>query len=135
MPEGTLIHQFDITISGQAAPPELIRNVIEIVVDDSLHLPDMFTLRIHDRNLQWVDSEDIEKHGAGEILADVHGVLIPGGFGNRGIEGKVNAVRYARENKIPFFGICLGLQCRRRSFQRPACTSSVPLPQNQTHPG
>jgi CTP synthase len=71
--------------------------------------------------LQWVDSEDIEKKGAGEILVGIHGVLIPGGFGNRGIEGKVEAVKYARENGIPFFGICLGLQCAIIEFARNVC--------------
>ncbi len=47
----------------------------------------------------------------GEMFADCHGILVPGGFGDRGIQGKVNAVRWARENGVPFFGICLGLQC------------------------
>ncbi len=62
-------------------------------------------------NILWIDSEDIEKYGAKIHLADAHGILIPGGFGSRGIEGKIEAIRYARENKIPFFGICLGMQC------------------------
>ena len=64
----------------------------------------------------WVDSEDIESSEVGdrrlkEIFEDCHGILIPGGFGDRGIEGKICAIRFARQNKIPFFGICLGLQC------------------------
>ncbi len=64
----------------------------------------------------WVDSEDLEGVEVGdrklkEVFGDCHGILVPGGFGDRGIPGKVNAVRYARENGIPFFGICLGLQC------------------------
>ena len=64
----------------------------------------------------WVDSETLEgseisEQRLKEIFADCHGILVPGGFGDRGIQGKVNAVRFARENKIPFFGICLGLQC------------------------
>ncbi|OVE77439.1 CTP synthetase [bacterium F11] len=54
---------------------------------------------------------DVDSPGLEEQLSSVHGILIPGGFGTRGIEGKVNAVRIARENKIPFFGICLGMQC------------------------
>ncbi|HQD36466.1 MAG TPA: CTP synthase [Thermodesulfovibrio thiophilus] len=62
-------------------------------------------------NLIWVDSEDIEKDGAGMHLSEAHGILIPGGFGSRGIEGKIEAIKYARENKIPFLGICLGMQC------------------------
>ncbi|MEN2994535.1 MAG: CTP synthase [Thermodesulfovibrio sp.] len=62
-------------------------------------------------NIIWVNSEDIEKNGAKPYLSEAHGILIPGGFGSRGVEGKIEAVRYARENKIPFFGICLGMQC------------------------
>ena len=64
----------------------------------------------------WVDSESLEGSEVGqqrlkEIFTGCHGILVPGGFGDRGIQGKVNAVRFARERKIPFFGICLGLQC------------------------
>jgi CTP synthase len=61
--------------------------------------------------IQWVESGEIEKNGPERLLADVDGVLIPGGFGIRGIEGKVETIRYVREKKIPFFGICLGMQC------------------------
>ncbi|MGI5865841.1 MAG: CTP synthase [Myxococcales bacterium] len=60
--------------------------------------------------LVFVDSSDIEEKGAEAMLKDVDAVLVPGGFGLRGTEGKIAAVRYARENKVPFFGICLGLQ-------------------------
>ncbi|HNT33439.1 MAG TPA: CTP synthase, partial [bacterium] len=67
------------------------------------------------------DAEDLEQRPAGEILADVDGILVPGGFGMRGIEGKIQAIRYARENRIPFFGICLGLQCCVIEFTRNAC--------------
>jgi len=59
----------------------------------------------------WVDSEDIESKGAAEMLRGMDGILVPGGFGIRGVEGKIAAVRYAREGKIPYFGICLGMQC------------------------
>ena len=71
--------------------------------------------------LKWIDSEELEKKGAEAFLKDVAGLLIPGGFGNRGIEGKINAVRYARENKLPFFGICLGLHCAVIDFARNVC--------------
>lgn len=57
----------------------------------------------------------------GALLDGVHGVLVPGGFGNRGIEGKIQAVKYARENKIPFLGICLGMQCAVIEFARNVC--------------
>jgi CTP synthase len=71
--------------------------------------------------IQWIDAQDIEKSGAEKYLADVDGILIPGGFGERGIEGKIEAVMYARTKKIPFFGICLGMQCAVIEFARNIC--------------
>jgi CTP synthase len=62
-------------------------------------------------SLCWVDSEEIEAKGAEIVLKGMDGILVPGGFGIRGVEGKIAAVKYARENKIPYFGICLGMQC------------------------
>jgi CTP synthase len=63
-------------------------------------------------DIRWVTSDDCETPaGAAAALTDVHGILIPGGFGVRGIEGKIGAVRYARENGVPILGLCLGLQC------------------------
>ncbi|EIM64840.1 CTP synthase [Desulfobacter postgatei] len=61
-------------------------------------------------NLQFVDSSNLTKENVADVLSKVDGVLVPGGFGNRGIEGKILAAGYARENKVPFFGICLGMQ-------------------------
>lgn len=61
-------------------------------------------------DIRWVNAEDIYDHNVDELLSGVQGILVPGGFGDRGIEGKVSAIRYAREKKIPFFGICLGMQ-------------------------
>jgi CTP synthase len=72
-------------------------------------------------NLQWIDSEDIEVHGPSRYLSDVDGILVPGGFGYRGIEGKIEAARFAREKKIPYFGICLGMQCAVIEFARNVC--------------
>jgi CTP synthase len=60
--------------------------------------------------IRWVNAEDIYEHNAAELLQGVQGILVPGGFGDRGIEGKISAIRYARENGVPFFGICLGMQ-------------------------
>ncbi|MCA9398299.1 MAG: CTP synthase [Candidatus Omnitrophica bacterium] len=65
-----------------------------------------------------VDSQDFEKRSLSSKLKDVSGILIPGGFGDRGIEGKIKAVKYARENNIPFFGICLGMQVATIEFAR-----------------
>lgn len=72
-------------------------------------------------NLQWVDSEEIEVQGAEKYLSDVDGILVPGGFGHRGIEGKITAVKYAREKKIPYFGLCLGMQVAVIEFARNVC--------------
>lgn len=69
-------------------------------------------------SLKWINTETIEHDGLGDKLAGCSGILVPGGFGERGIEGKLSAIRYARENKIPFFGICLGLQCAAIEFAR-----------------
>jgi len=62
-------------------------------------------------NLKYVDSEQVEKEGPEHFLQGVNGILVPGGFGTRGIEGKIKAIQFARETKIPYFGICLGMQC------------------------
>ena len=69
-------------------------------------------------DIKWVDAEKLVSNGANKYLAGVTGILVPGGFGDRGIEGKVTAIKYARENNIPFFGICLGMQCAVIEFAR-----------------
>ncbi len=71
-------------------------------------------------NLKFVDSEKIEKTNCKETLEDVDGILVPGGFGSRGIDGKICAAKYAREEKIPYFGICLGMQVAVIEFARNA---------------
>jgi len=68
-----------------------------------------------------VDAEAIEEHGAKSVIGDVDGVLVPGGFGDRGIEGKILAAKYARESGIPYFGICLGMQVATIEFARHVC--------------
>ena len=68
--------------------------------------------------IRWVASDDLETADLDEVLGDLGGILVPGGFGVRGVEGKINAVRYAREHGIPFLGICLGLQCAVVEFAR-----------------
>jgi CTP synthase len=69
-------------------------------------------------NIKWVLSEDVEKHGAKEYLTDVDGILVPGGFGDRGIEGKIMAAEFARTQKIPYLGLCLGMQIAVIEFAR-----------------
>jgi CTP synthase len=75
-------------------------------------------------NLKFVDSEKIEHNNCAEFLKDVDGILVPGGFGSRGIEGKICAARYAREKKVPYFGICLGMQIAVIEFARHAADLS-----------
>jgi len=72
-------------------------------------------------DIVWVDAEEVEEKGSEACLDGASGILIPGGFGERGIEGKISGVKYARENNIPFLGICLGLQCAVIEFARSVC--------------
>ncbi len=72
-------------------------------------------------NIKWVEAEEIEQDGAERHLNDVDGILVPGGFGDRGIEGKISAIHYARTQKIPFLGICLGMQCAVVEYARNVC--------------
>jgi CTP synthase len=74
-------------------------------------------------NIRWIDSEDLEMEGTDmdKVFKNTAAIIIPGGFGNRGIEGKIAAIRYAREKGIPFLGLCLGLQCAIIEFARDVC--------------
>ena len=88
--------------------------------------------------LECIEAEKMEKRDVHKLLDGVNGVLIPGGFGDRGAEGKVRAVRYARENKVPFFGICLGMQIAVAEFARHVCSlkgaNSVEMDPKAKHP-
>ena len=89
-------------------------------------------------NINWVDSELVNDDNAAEILKDADGILVPGGFGDRGIEGKISAIKYARTNNIPFLGLCLGMQLSIVEFCRNVVgykdAHSVELQPNTTHP-
>ncbi|WP_447603453.1 CTP synthase [Nitrospira sp. Nam80] len=69
-------------------------------------------------NVHWLESEDIERQGTERVLREMDGILVPGGFGVRGVEGKIDAIRYARERHIPYLGLCLGMQCAVIEFAR-----------------
>lgn len=69
-------------------------------------------------DIKWVDAEKLVSNGVEKYLSNVKGILVPGGFGDRGIEGKIQAIKYARENNVPFLGICLGMQCAVIEFAR-----------------
>ncbi len=89
-------------------------------------------------DLKWVDSETVTADNAAEILKNVNGILVPGGFGDRGIEGMLHAIRYARENKIPYLGLCLGMQLSIVEFARNVIgyndAHSIELDPSTTHP-
>lgn len=89
-------------------------------------------------NIRWVDSEQVNKENVAEVLKGVDGVLVPGGFGDRGIEGMIDAIQYARENRIPFLGICLGMQLSIVEYARNvigyADAHSIELNPQTTHP-
>lgn len=74
----------------------------------------------HGNNVEvmWINAEEVNKENVAKVLSEANGILIPGGFGDRGIEGKLCATKYARENKVPFLGICLGMQCAVIEFSR-----------------
>lgn len=72
-------------------------------------------------NVAWIDSETLTEENVAQALQDVDGILVPGGFGERGAEGKIVAIRFARENRIPFFGICFGMQLAAIEFARDVC--------------
>ncbi len=89
-------------------------------------------------NIKWVDSELLTKDNIEEILGTVQGVLVPGGFGERGVEGKIAAIQYARTRNVPFLGICLGMQLAIVEFARHVCglsdAHSIELDSSTTHP-
>ncbi len=89
-------------------------------------------------NIKWIPSETLTDENAASMLSDVNGILVPGGFGDRGIEGKISAIHYARENNIPFLGLCLGMQLAIVEFSRNVIgfvdAHSVELDPSTTHP-
>lgn len=89
-------------------------------------------------DIKWIDSEELDATNVSQMLNDVDGILVPGGFGTRGTEGKIEAIKYARENNIPFLGICLGMQMALVEYARHvvgfADANSIELNPDTTHP-
>ncbi len=108
-------HRVKIAICGKYVK---LRDAYKSIVEAFTHAGVANDARVE---LKWVDSEEVEANGPEEYFTDVCGILIPGGFGDRGIEGKLKAIQFAREKNIPFFGICLGLQCAVIEFARNVC--------------
>ncbi len=89
-------------------------------------------------DISWIDSENVTDENAEDLLGDCDGILVPGGFGNRGIEGKIASARYARENNVPYFGLCLGMQIAVIEFARNVMgwkdANSTEFDEHTTHP-
>nr|MCU0841728.1 CTP synthase [Thiobacillaceae bacterium] len=104
-------HEVDIAFVGKYVDlTESYKSLTEAIIHAGMHTRSR--VRIH-----YLDSEELEREGSG-ALADMDAILVPGGFGKRGVEGKIAAIRHARENKIPYLGICLGMQLAVVEFAR-----------------
>ena len=108
-------HTVDIGLVGKYAE---YHDAYKSIMEAFIHAGAENNARV---NLVWVHSEDIEKHGAAKYLRQLDGLLVAPGFGERGVEGKIKAVQYVRENGVPFFGICLGMQCAVIEYARNVC--------------
>jgi CTP synthase len=110
---------------------ESYKSLTEALIHAGAHLDTKVTIK-------WVDSEKIEDEGAEKFLQNVDGILVAGGFGERGVEGKIAAIRYAREEKVPFLGICLGMQLSMVEFARNVLgledANSVEFDENSSNP-
>ena len=108
-------HKVTIAVAGKYIElQDAYKSIYESLIHAGAH---------HDTKVQIVrvDTEAVEDHGAKSIIGEVDGILVPGGFGDRGTEGKIQAAQYARENRIPYFGICLGMQIATIEFARNVC--------------
>jgi CTP synthase len=108
-------HQANIAVVGKYIEHQ---DAYKSIYESLTHAGAALDTGIH---IHKVDAEDIEQEGAEKFLAGMDGILIPGGFGIRGIDGKIAAARYARESKTPYFGLCLGMQIATIEFARHVC--------------
>jgi CTP synthase len=106
------LREVEIAIAGKYVE---LHDAYKSIIESFIHAGEENRVKV---KLRWVDSTEVEKIGPSKLLKGISGVLVPGGFGDRGIEGKIAVVRYVRENKIPFFGICLGMQCAVIEYAR-----------------
>ena len=104
--------QCEIAIVGKYTH---VRDAYKSIIESFVHAGAANKARV---NLRWVESTDVETRGAAALLSDVDGILVPGGFGERGVEGKIAAVQFAREKSVPYFGLCLGMQVATVEFAR-----------------
>jgi CTP synthase len=132
------MHEITIGIVGKYAE---LKDAYMSIIEALVHAGAKNDTRV---NINWIQSEILEKEDYVEILnkfredGKLDGILVPGGFGDRGIEGKINAANYARENNIPFLGICLGMQCAVIEYARNVCklegANSTEFDENTPHP-
>ncbi len=140
------MEQWDILVKKIVSPKHLItiglvgkylelkesyKSLIEALIHSGAHLDTRVAIN-------WIDSEKIEVQGAEALLADCDSILVAGGFGNRGVEGKIQAIRYAREKRLPYLGICLGMQLSLVEYARNVLgyedANSIEFNPNTTHP-
>jgi CTP synthase len=107
-------HKVTIAVAGKYGLQDAYKSIYEALI----HAGALHNTKV---KIQRIDVEDIEGRGAAEVIGEVDGILVPGGFGERGIEGKIAAAQYAREQRIPYFGICLGMQVAVIEFARNVC--------------
>jgi CTP synthase len=112
---GRVLHPEHECTVGVVGKYTHVRDAYKSIIEAFVHAGAANRARV---NLRWVESTDVERDGAAAHLGDVDGVLVPGGFGERGIEGKIAAVRFARERSVPYFGLCLGMQVATIEFAR-----------------
>jgi CTP synthase len=105
-------HQCVIGVVGKYTH---VRDAYKSIIESFVHAGAANRARVR---LKWLEGEQVEQEGAAKLLGDVDGILVPGGFGERGIEGKITAARYARERSVPYFGLCLGMQVATIEFAR-----------------
>jgi len=112
-----------------------VRDAYKSIIEAFVHAGAANDARVQ---LKWIEGEDIEQKGAAAFLSDLDGIVVPGGFGERGIEGKIQAARYARECSVPYLGLCLVCRSRRsssratwRAGRRPTRASLIPRPRRR----
>jgi len=108
-------HKVTIAVAGKYIE---LQDAYKSIYESLIHAGAFHDTKV---NIVRIEAEAIETHGAKEVIGHVDGILVPGGFGDRGIEGKIMAAKYARENNIPYFGICLGMQIATIEFARNVC--------------
>jgi len=110
-----IVQPKDKTVVGFVGKYLELKEAYKSLTESLIHCGAHLDARVE---IEWIDSEEIEEKGAEALLSDCDSVLVAGGFGNRGVEGKILAIQYARENKVPYLGICLGMQLTLVEYAR-----------------